>query len=207
MGYCHTVPTGTKRLHVPPGTPENSPPIHRWVANPNNVRSPVRDERNAEGLRMPSPPCLPCRAPPPGLISFPSSGLVTHILQALLRRATQDFRPAWRNVIQGGSPRTVCERERSDTRAKRSFGDLRFQTGAWDRDRGVPLARALTRQCGVADRGAITVPRTGHAHRHWRPKATASGTHKCPSFVSRKPLRQCHPAEARGTLQSPLTQV
>ena len=133
MGYCHAVPTGTKRLHVPPGTPENSPPIHRWVANPNNVRSPVRDERNAEGLRMPSPPCLPCRAPPPGLISFPSSGLVTPILEALLRRATQDFCLACQDVIPSASARPIGERESLGTRAKRSFGDMRSPSGVWDR--------------------------------------------------------------------------
>ena len=34
------------KCFVPTGTPDNSPPIHRWVTSQESSTSPVRDERN-----------------------------------------------------------------------------------------------------------------------------------------------------------------
>ena len=42
--------------------------------------------------------------------------------------------PACHDRVQKTSRETVCEKELSGTRAKQSFGDMRSQAGAWERD-------------------------------------------------------------------------
>ncbi len=44
-----------------------------------------------------------------------------------------------------GRCRTVCARERSGTRAKLSFGDMRSQAGVWDR--GTPFHSTPSAYC------------------------------------------------------------
>ena len=63
------------------------------------------------------------------------------LLEALLRRAREDAHPV--NQISLGLPSearvvaSVCKRTPIGTRAKQSFGEMRFQAGAWDRGANV----------------------------------------------------------------------
>ena len=66
-------PDVTKRLR-PAGTPDNSPPIHRWDTQRENQSSPVRDERSSPSSREHASPadarCGATSFAPPGLLGI-----------------------------------------------------------------------------------------------------------------------------------------
>ena len=90
------------------------------------------------------------------------------------------------------SPTAICRHRSRGEEVSISLRS-RDQAPAWDRGSRVSLARALTRQCSVVRRREGQ-SRVASRSQHWRPRATASGTHF--SRLTRLRVSRCqwHPA-------------